>query len=57
MKSCATSQYGHSQYEKSKESVKIQPQHQSTNLGGKESASIEIAPFRPHFIKIQMYFF
>ena len=29
----------------------ILPQHQSTYLGGPESASIEIPPFRPHFIK------
>ena len=28
-------------------------QHQSTYLGGPESASIEIPPFRPHFIKFQ----
>ena len=28
----------------------IPPQHQSTYLGGPESASIEIPPFRPHFI-------
>ena len=29
----------------------IPTQHQSTYLGGSESASIEIPPFRPHFIK------
>ena len=29
----------------------IPPQDQSTHLGGPESASIEIPPFRPHFIK------
>ena len=33
------------------------PQHQSTYLGGPESASIEIPPFRPHFIKFQKKFF
>ena len=32
-------------------------QHQSTYLGGPESASIEIPPFRTHFIKFQKYFF
>ena len=35
----------------------IPPQQQSTYLGGPESASIEIPPFRPHFIKFQKYFF
>ena len=35
----------------------IPPQHQSTYLGGPESASIEIPPFRPHFIKFQKRFF
>ena len=35
----------------------IPPQHQSTYLGCPESASIEIPPFRPHFIKFQKYFF
>ena len=29
----------------------IPPQHQSTYLGGPESASIEIPPLRPHFIQ------
>ena len=29
----------------------IPPQHQTTYLGGPESASIEIPSFRPHFIK------
>jgi hypothetical protein len=29
----------------------VLPQHQSTNLRGPESASIEIPPFRPHFMK------
>ena len=29
----------------------IPPEHQSTYLGGPESASIEITPFRPHFVK------
>ena len=35
----------------------IPPQHQSTYLGGPESASIEIPPFRPYFIKFQKKFF
>ena len=30
----------------------IPPQHQITSLGGPESASIEIPPFRPHFINL-----
>ena len=34
----------------------IPPQHQSTYLGGPESASIETPSFRPHFI-FQKYFF
>ena len=32
-------------------------QHQSTYLGGPESASIEIPPFRLHIIKFQKKFF
>ena len=35
----------------------IPPQHHCTYLGGPESASIEIPPFRPHFIKFQKKFF
>ena len=35
----------------------IPSQHQSTYLGGPESASIEIPPFRPHFIKFQKNIF
>ena len=35
----------------------IPPQHQSTYLGGPESASVEIPAFRPHFIKFQKKFF
>ena len=35
----------------------IPPQHQRTYLGGPESASIEITPFRPHFIRFQKKFF
>ena len=31
----------------------IPTQHQSTRIGGPESASIEIPPSRPHFIKFQ----
>ena len=38
-------------------SWQIPPQHQSTCLGGPESASVEIPPFRPHFIKFQKKFF
>ena len=32
--------------------IQILPQHQSTYLRGPESASIEIPPFRTHFIKV-----
>ena len=32
-----------------KSSWQIPPQHQSTNQGGQESATIEISPFRPKF--------
>ena len=38
-------------------SWQIQPQHQSTYLGGPESASFEIPSFKPHFIKFQKKFF
>ena len=37
---------------KVKKSWLLLPQHQRTYLGGPESASIEIPPFRPHFKKI-----
>ena len=32
-------------------------QHQSTYLGGPESVSIEIPPFKPHFIKFSKTIF
>ena len=38
---------------KVRSSWQIPLQHQSTYLGGPKSASIEIPPFRPHFIKFQ----
>ena len=36
-------------WKKVRSSSQIPPQHQSTYLGGQESASIEIPPFRPKF--------
>ena len=42
---------------KAKKSWLLLPQHQSTYQRGPESVSIEIPPFRPHFIKVQKKFF
>ena len=54
---CQTTVWQQSIWIKVRTLWQIPPQHQSTYLGGPESASIEIPPFRPHSIKFRKKFF